>query len=48
MRDLSELKKDIENQFTKLRLKRRDILSVLRKKLEEKEVDKIKNSIKNR
>jgi hypothetical protein len=46
--DLSELKKDIENQFTKLRLKRRDILSVLRKKLEEKEVDKIKNSIKNR
>ncbi len=48
MMDLSELKKDIENQFTKLRLKRRDILSVLRKKLEEKEVDKIKNSIKNR
>jgi hypothetical protein len=45
---LTELKKIAEQKFTNLRLKRKAVFLNLRKKLEEKEIEKIKSSLDNK
>ena len=48
MKDLSELKEEIRQKFTEFRLKRSSLFSSFRKKLEEKKMQQIKNSIQDK
>lgn len=44
---LSKIKKELESKFLELRLKRRNIISKFKKKLEEEKIKQIRNSVLN-